>query len=178
MLELIIKTFWFLLPAAVANMSPVIFKWVPFLNYPVDFNYSFKGKPLFGKHKTYRGFLFGVLMAILVVYLQRHFYLSTISISVIDYRQVNLVLLGFLFGFGALFGDMIESFFKRQIGIKSGKSWAPFDQTDWIIGSILMVNLYINISWSIIILSVIIFGLLHPLVNVIGYLLKIKKTLF
>jgi CDP-archaeol synthase len=35
---------------------------------------------------------------------------------------------GLLISFGALAGDSIKSFFKRQIGIRSGASWLVFDQ--------------------------------------------------
>ena len=36
--------------------------------------------------------------------------------------------------FGALMGDIIESFFKRRIGKKRGEDWIPFDQLDFILG--------------------------------------------
>ena len=36
--------------------------------------------------------------------------------------------------FGALIGDIIESFFKRRVGIERGKNWIPFDQLDFILG--------------------------------------------
>jgi len=36
--------------------------------------------------------------------------------------------------FGALLGDIVESFFKRRKGIERGKDWIPFDQLDFIIG--------------------------------------------
>ncbi|MDA1060981.1 MAG: CDP-archaeol synthase [bacterium] len=178
MLELLLKTFWFLLPAGIANMSPVLFKWIPFLNYPVDLNRKFKGKPIFGSNKTYRGLLFGTLTAIAAVYFQKVFYQDLSSISLIDYSNVNIYILGVLLGFGALLGDMIKSFFKRQMNIKSGKSWVPFDQLDWIIGSLICVSFYIAISWQVILASILLFGLLHPITNLIGYFLHIKKNKF
>ena len=178
MLELIVKTFWFLLPAGIANMSPVLFKWIPILAYPIDLNRKFRRKPIFGANKTYRGFLFGVLMAILTVYLQQVFYFETESITLINYTEINFYLLGFLLGFGALFGDLVESFFKRQMNIISGKSWFPFDQIDWIIGGLLFTSLYIAITWEYILVSIIFFGLLHPIINLIGYYSGIKKNKF
>jgi CDP-2,3-bis-(O-geranylgeranyl)-sn-glycerol synthase len=36
--------------------------------------------------------------------------------------------------FGALLGDIIESFFKRRVGRKRGEDWIPFDQIDFILG--------------------------------------------
>lgn len=178
MLDLLIKSFWLLLPAAFGNMAPVLFKWIPFLNVPVDLNKTFRGKPIFGEHKTYRGFLFGILTAIFIVYLQQIFYTQTQSLTVIDYSQINIFLLGFLMGFGALLGDLIESFFKRQVDIDSGKPWFPFDQIDWVIGSLIVSSLYISHSREIIIISIILLGFLHPLVNLVGYYIGIKSNKF
>lgn len=178
MIDIIIQTFWLLLPAGFANMAPVLFKWIPFINYPVDFNRKFRNKPIFGKNKTYRGFLFGILTAILIVFIQKNLYESTSSISLINYSEINVFLLGFLMGFGALFGDLIESFFKRQIGIGPGKPWFPFDQTDWVIGSLIFSAFYIHIEIKIMVVSILLFGILHPIINLIGYYLGIKKNKF
>jgi len=178
MMNLIIQTFWLLLPSGFANMSPVLFRRIPFLNYPIDFGKKAGGVPIFGENKTYRGFFFGILIAILIVFIQKNTYTYTGKISLINYLEVNVYLLGFLLGFGALFGDLIKSFFKRRVGIKSGKSWPLFDQIDWVIGSLLFANFYITISWEIIIISILLFGALHPIINLIGYYLGIKKNKF
>ena len=174
----LVKIIWFFLPAAIANMSPVLFKWVKFLDYPIDFNKTCFGKPLLGKNKTFRGILFGILLAILFVYIQVILYPFTKEICLINYNNINFILLGFLLGFGALFGDSVKSFFKRQLNIKPGKSWIPFDQVDWIIGAILFSIFYVALSLYDVIFAIIIFGVLHPIVNLIGYFLKIKKNKF
>jgi CDP-2,3-bis-(O-geranylgeranyl)-sn-glycerol synthase len=178
MIEIIIQTFWLLLPAGFANMAPVLFKWIPFINHPVDFNKKFRDKPIFGRNKTYRGFLFGISTAILIVFIQKNLYEYTSSISLINYAEINVFLLGFLMGFGGLLGDLIESFFKRQIGIDSGKPWFPFDQIDWVIGALIFTFFYINIEIKIIVVSILLFGILHPIINLIGYYLGIKKNKF
>ena len=178
MLSLILQTLWLLLPAGIANMAPVIFKWVPFLNHPVDFNKTLSGKPIFGKNKTFRGFFFGTLSAIATVLIQAHFAPQVGDISIIDYSTINPYLLGFLLGFGALLGDIIESFFKRRTSIAPGKSWVGFDQLDWIIGSLFLASFYISIPWQYILSSLIIFGLLHPTANLLGYYLKLKENKF
>ena len=173
-----LKIIWFFLPAAIANMSPVLFKWINFLNYPIDLNKTFLKKPIFGKNKTFRGFFFGIIMAILFAYIQVLLYPISKPISLINYNQINFILLGFLLGFGALFGDLIKSFIKRQLNIEPGKSLVPLDQIDWIIGSIVFIFAYIQLSSIQIITAVIMLGLLHPVINILGYLLKIKKNKF
>jgi CDP-2,3-bis-(O-geranylgeranyl)-sn-glycerol synthase len=158
-------------------MAPVLVKKVNFLNVPVDFGLKLRGKRFFGAHKTYRGFLFGVLVAIFVVYIQKVVY-GFYQFGFIDYSSVNVFLLGFLLGFGALFGDLIKSFFKRRVGIKSGRSWFPFDQVDWVIGAFLFVILYYSVSINYFWAALILFLILHPLTNYIGYLLKVKDNKF
>jgi len=176
--EYILQIIYLFLPAGFANMAPVIFKWIPFLNYPVDFNKKFKGNIIFGSHKTYRGFFFGILTAILVTYIQKICYLNTLEYNLIDYSKINIILFGFLVGFGALFGDLIRSFFKRRMNTQPGKPWFPFDQIDWVIGSWLFILIYIDNSLKIIFTAIILSLILHPLVNYIGYLLKFKKNKF
>lgn len=157
-------------------MSPTLSKLVPFLDFPVDFNKRYRKKPVLGKNKTFRGIFFGTLMAIVIVNIQRLLYPLMADYSILDYSTINPSLLGFLFGFGAMLGDLVKSFFKRQRGIKPGKSWIPFDQIDWVLGALLLVLLYIQIPLKIIVASVILFGLLHPITNYIGYLLRAQKN--
>ena len=178
MLDAIIQAFWLLLPAGFANMAPVLFNKLNFLNYPVDFNIQLKKKPLLGKNKTFRGLFFGIILSIIVVYVQKLAHPVMKSYSLIDYSVANILLVGFLLGFGALFGDMLKSFFKRRININPGKPWAPFDQIDWILGSLIFINFYIRTPLAIIFFALLIFGILHPSINYIGYVLKLKKNKF
>ena len=60
----------------------------------------------------------------------------------------------------------------------SNNTWIFFDQVDWIIGSLIFVSFYINISLKQVIISVILFGIIHPIINILGYFLKIKKNKF
>jgi CDP-2,3-bis-(O-geranylgeranyl)-sn-glycerol synthase len=177
MINLILGVFWLFLPAGLANMSPVLFKWLPFLDIPVDFNKKYKGKRIFGDHKTWRGLVVGILVAILIVYIQKQL-APTIDFALIDYTTVNIALLGFLLGGGALAGDLVESFIKRQVGIKPGKQWSPWDQLDWIIGAIILTSIIVPLTAKEIIIAIILFGLLHPLMNILGYTLKIQKNRF
>ena len=145
------------------------------LNYPIDFGLKIKGKRLLGNNKTFRGLVFGIVGAIIFVFLQKTMFPD---FGIIDYTNVNFVLLGFLLGFGALFGDIIESFFKRQLRIKPGQSFVPFDQIDWILGSLVFVSFYVQLGVFDWVVAILLFGLLHPLINLVGYYLGIKKGKF
>jgi CDP-2,3-bis-(O-geranylgeranyl)-sn-glycerol synthase len=174
-----LQCFYLLVPGLFANAAPVIFRKVDFLNYPVDFGRKFRGKPLFGSHKTYRGFFFGILMAILFVWLQRLLFLrydSFRSVSLIDYSAQNFVLLGFLIGFGVLFGDLVKSFVKRRVNIKPGKSWFPWDQLDCLIGGLLFISTVYILPWQVIVFLFVAVPVLHVLINLAGYYLGLKKN--
>ncbi len=177
-MNLIINTFWLFLPAAAANMAPVLFNRLPFLDIPVDFNKQFRGKPLFGPHKTYRGFFVGLILAILIVYLQRLAYPWPHGHTLVDYSTINFWLLGFLMAVGALGGDLVKSFFKRRLNMPSGWVWAPFDQIDWVVGAILLSWIIVPIHLSNAVVAIIMFGALHPIANIVGYLIKLKPNKF
>lgn len=168
----VLQCFYFMLPAYLANMAPVIVKdWCKWMAVPVDF-----GNNIFGKNKTYRGLLFGVLFGIIVAYIQfllYNYWGIFQSLSFVDYS--NWLLLGFLFGFGALFGDMVESFVKRRIGIESGQRFVPWDQLDFVIGSLVLAGIVVDITWRKILFIAIISVIGHILVNHSAYYLGIRK---
>ena len=71
MANIILQCFYFMLPAYFANMAPVIGRGIfPRFNIPIDFNKKIKGKPIFGRNKTFRGFIFGILFAVIIAYIQ------------------------------------------------------------------------------------------------------------
>ena len=126
-LTLILSSLYYFLPAYLANMAPVIFKKVNPLKTPVDFNKKFKGQPIFGNHKTWGGFIIATLIGLKTFYLQTLLYQFPFfqKYSLINYSEYSL-LLGLLLGFGAIFGDLIKSFFKRRYRHKPGESWIPW----------------------------------------------------
>jgi len=147
------------------------------LSYPMDFYKKFRGKRLFGNHKTIRGFIVGIATGIITVYLQTILYNSFQffrDISFMNYNTINPILFGFLASFGALFGDSLKSFFKRQLKIPEGKSWVPADQIDYILGGILFTSLYVHLSFETYIILFAIWFFLHPLSTFIGWLLRLK----
>jgi CDP-2,3-bis-(O-geranylgeranyl)-sn-glycerol synthase len=168
-----------MLPAYFANMAPVFaekFGVLKFWARPVDGGRTFRGQPIFGAHKTWRGFVAGVIVAIGTIWLQ--YFLESLplfqKISLLNYSTINLWLVGFLFGFGALFGDLIKSFFKRRLNLKPGALWIPFDQIDFVFGALVFVSFIYRPSWQVTLVVLLITPILHILTNQIGYLLKIK----
>jgi len=180
-LNLIAAAVWLMLPAYAANMAPVFAKKYKFVNslaIPVDFGIKIGKNRLFGEHKTVRGFVVGVIAAVFVIVAQTAVYAYSPylwEISVINYAGVNLAYFGILLGAGALFGDLIKSFFKRRVGIAPGKDWPPFDELDFVIGALAAVSFVQPLSFELILTALIISPILHVLANRVGRKLKIKK---
>ena len=172
---LMFRIIYFILPVYFANMLPVIVKNLDLLNVPVDFSYKIHGSYIFGKTKTYRGILFGTLAGIFIVLIQKLLYNFQFfsNISLIDYSNISVIILGFFMGFGAMFGDLCESFIKRRLNYPSGKSFFPYDQIDFILGAMFFSYFYLPnlFYWSLIIL---ITPILHLGINIIAYKFNLK----
>jgi CDP-2,3-bis-(O-geranylgeranyl)-sn-glycerol synthase len=173
------KVLYFFLPVAFANMAPVLFQHIaPFLAKPIDGGRSLGGKRVFGDHKTWRGLIFATLAGGCVFLLQVQlvdWVPTTIGWSPFDLTQLPLWF-GFVFGFGAIAGDAIESFAKRRFAVAPGQPWFPFDQIDFLLGSTIAASVFVSFSFAIIIW---VFGagiLAHMLVNRIGYWLKLEDS--
>ncbi len=160
----------FFLPAGVANATPVLANKIPVIRNwraPMDFGISWHGKRLLGTNKTWRGVLTGSLIGGLTALLLSPF---------IDYHNSLWATfgLGFIMGFGALFGDAVESAIKRRRGIPAGSSWFPFDQTDYIIGGLVFLLPWMQLSaQTMAVIFASYFGL-HLIVAYIAYLLGLK----
>lgn len=167
---LFLDAFWFFLPAGIANMTPIFAKKLPLLkswNSPLDFGRKFKGFRIFGANKTWRGLILGGLLAGLLGWLIYPIVNPTIA--------KNTYVLGTtIMGCGALLGDAIESFFKRQLDIAPGKSWFPFDQLDYILGGLTLSYFVLKPTLKIMAIVTILYFCLHLLSSYIGFLLRLK----
>lgn len=182
MLHDIALAFWFLLPAAMANAAPVFGTTIPLVkrwNAPIDGGHTFRGERIFGSHKTWRGLISGIVAATLVLWLQQSLVENTTWAQYlagpVNYASLPTLLLGPLFAIGALGGDAIESFFKRQRGIKSGGTWIPFDQIDYVIGAILISLPFVILSIPQYIWMLIVWFTMHLLFSYTGWLVGLKK---
>ena len=180
MFEIIIKSFYFILPAYFANMAPVIFdklKLLNFLNFPIDGGRRIGKSFIFGNNKTWRGIVAAVIFGVLVSFVQAVLYKLDyfVTISIIDYSTYYLIF-GFLAGLGTILGDLFKSFLKRRLGIVSGGSWPIFDQLDFVFGFIIFTYWLVLPSITIISIVFLLTIVLHPLINLISYFLGIKKV--
>src|SRR3990172_6960110 len=156
----IIQVFYVMIPAFLANMAPpVLAKYSP-LNAPMDFGFSLGGIRIFGDQKTWAGFVIGIIVAVLAGFILSKVYWP-FDFSAITWSA--------LVGAGTLLGDAVKSFFKRRVGIKSGKPWIPFDQVDYTIGALALGSFVFFPGWLNAFLVVFISAFGHIATNHIGY---------
>ena len=182
MIQDLLFAIWFLLPAALANAVPIFVAAIPVLkrfDAPIDGGKLWRGHQLLGPHKTWRGIISGIIVATLLLWLQvilfEHFEWARYISADVNYSTLPILILGPLFAIGALGGDAIESFFKRQKNIKSGGSWVPFDQLDYIIGSVIISLFFVILSPLQYVYIFLIWFIMHLLASYIGYKLGLKK---
>lgn len=183
MLSDVFFAIWFLLPAGVANVAPIFAAKLPGLrkyDAPIDGGAKWHGHRLLGNHKTWRGIISGILLGTLVLALQQVLYLefdwARYVANGIDYLQLPTLLLGPAFAIGALGGDALESFFKRQRGIKAGKPWYFFDQLDYIFGAILVSLLFVRLEFTQYVWMIVVWFVAHLLASYVGWRLKLKDA--
>lgn len=180
MTNLILTAFYFVLPAYFANMAPVFFArlgWLKFLARPIDAGRIISREFIFGENKTWRGLVAAVIMGVAISSIQKLLYQFDFfqQISLFDYSKYFLIF-GFLAGLGAILGDLLKSFFKRRLKIKSGLSWPVFDQLDFVFGFLLAIYWLVRPSAAIIFIIIALTLFFHPVVNLSAYFLKIKKV--
>ena len=137
----IIESFWLIIPAYIANASALLIGG----KTPIDFGKTWKdGKRILGDGKTWNGLISGgfigvtsgFALATAAPYINSIFVendLEIISITNFNGFPFMIPLIASI-TYGALLGDIFESFFKRRRGIIRGKDWIPFDQIDFILG--------------------------------------------
>jgi hypothetical protein len=118
---------WFLWPAGVATLVPVLAAHAPGLkrfDRPIDAGLQFRGKQLLGANKTWRGILAATLFGTVWFMVQIYLYEQSSfvrSFSELDYTQLT-IWVGIGMSAGAIVGDAVASFVKRQLNIAPGKA--------------------------------------------------------
>lgn len=174
---------WFFLPAGIANVTPIFIATISALkryDAPMDLGRSYHGKRIFGAHKTWRGLISGVLFGTITLGLQQlavahASWLANLT-SQVNYVHLPTLILGPLFAIGALGGDAIESFFKRQRSIAPGRGWFPFDQIDYIVGGAIATMPFVTLSIRQYAWLILLWLIVHMVSTVIGYLIGVKDS--
>jgi len=156
---------------------------------PLDCGRSFRGKPVFGANKTWRGFMvmvpacgisFLVLAALLApseLHGQNSWRLWQLSLA-------GYAALGLAAGFGYMAGELPNSFIKRQLQIAPGElpdgRWSRrfctvADRLDSPLGGVILMRLIVPLPWRTWLIMLLVGPVVHSLFSALLYLLGIKK---
>ncbi len=160
--SIVIYPIIYIFPAYAANGAPVLFGG----GKPLDFGRRINGKRIFGDHKTFRGTASSLA--------------AGIAVGLIEYPFLHYMLpVAVLLTLGANFGDLIGSFIKRQLGIRSGKSFPVMDQYGFFIFAMVFAFLFyragIPDAYGLVFL-VLLTGITHLMTNIGAYRLKLKEV--
>ena len=142
-------------PVLVAGMGQVVvlkLRLFGRLDAPLDGGATWRGKPVLGPRKTWRGVVVMTVLSALVARAQAvaagrsH---SMRALSPFDYRRIDPMLLGFALGLGYCLAELPNSFVKRQLGIAPASTterwaWVQYvvDQSDSVVGCLVALRFF------------------------------------
>jgi hypothetical protein len=124
------------------------------LRAPVDFGLRFRGRPVFGANKTWRGFVVMPLSAAASFWAFAEVR-DALAAGMWDLPPVQYALLGLACGFAFMLAELPNSFLKRRFGVAPGM--APqrpglaatcliIDRIDSVLGVLLTVTLLVPVT--------------------------------
>ena len=172
-LECIFVVLLIMSPAYLANTIAVLTGG----KYPIDQGKLHSdGNRILGDGKTWSGLIGGTIGGIILGY--------GLIVFIHEYiwEFLNLSIL-FLLSFGALFGDMTASFYKRRQNLQRGDKFALLDMYDFIFMSLLLCFIFqrdwlfswILDGWVPLFTILVLTPFLHRGVNIIGYKIGVKN---
>ncbi len=159
--EIIIYPIIYIFPAYAANGLPVLLGGG---KRPLDFKKTFRGKRILGDNKTIKGTFFAIVGGIIA--------------GVIENNAFPGLLPAFVaMTFGAVFGDLLGSFLKRQLNFKPGAPFPVMDQIGFYIFALIFAFPFGNMPslYGLIFLTVLT-AIIHVATNIGAYKLKLKKV--
>ncbi|MFW9794855.1 MAG: CDP-2,3-bis-(O-geranylgeranyl)-sn-glycerol synthase, partial [Candidatus Thorarchaeota archaeon] len=165
---------WLGLAAWIANATPVLGGG----GRPIDGGRVFRdGNRILGDGKSIRGFVVGVFFGTLVGVGQfiaapylRPLLAQFVTITPeMDYVLFITIPVAFLLSLGALTGDLIGSFIKRRVNVKSGDSSPFLDQLGFIIMALIFAFPLMKPGPMFVIILILTTLGIHWLSNVFGY---------
>jgi len=122
--------------------------------HPIDF-----GKGVLGKNKTFEGLLFGLNAGLLLTLLLG-----------IDFT------VGLVISVSTQAGDLLGSFIKRRLGIKSGEELPITDQLGFITLTFFSLSFITSISFPAAAAIILLTYPAHRAANLLAFKLKLKKV--
>lgn len=193
---LIAKMYITLISPIISGIINSIFcktKYLNSINKPIDFGKNFIDKKrILGDHKTWKG-LFGYIIlntifSVIFGYIWNITNLEKYNFFYINHDNTLLfnILIGILLGLGYSLFELPNSFIKRRLDIKPGKTidgfkkifFIIFDQADSVFGVALVVWLFYPIGIRIYLFYIVLGTVTHLLINMLLYFLHFRKNMF
>ena len=177
---------WIMGPAYIANSVAVLTGG----KFPIDQGKILSdGNRLLGDGKTWSGLIGGTLggIAFGIILNSDKGYTTLENLTGEKFQQElwgnNPLLVFTLLSFGALFGDISASFYKRRQNLMRGEKFSLLDMYDFIFMTLLLCFIFQNSwlmswildSWSPLFIILFLTPILHRGVNIIGYKIGVKN---
>lgn len=193
----LIQMYITLIPAIIAGVLNMVWCSLPVaktLNQPMDAGKNWRdGKRIFGQNKTWKGFLGMTLLGALCFvlwgflcgthpFLSNNSYLYQSYPNTVPYNAV----MGLATGLAYALCELPNSFLKRRLDIQPGKppvaGWKPLfiflDQADSVFGVVLVVAFVYPMSIGFYLLYVLLGAATHIVINLLLFLLRLRKNPF
>jgi len=155
------KVFKLLVLLGTANTMPIIARLVlkRRAETPVDFNMPFwDGRPLFGPHKTWRGIAASIAGTALMSWM-------------VDMGPAA----GFWLASFSMAGDLISSFIKRRLNLKSGARATGLDQAIEAFLPLALMKNQLSLTWTECFGITIVFTILEMVLSPVFYRLGFRR---
>lgn len=161
--------------------------WLGFLAKPIDAGRTFRGRPILGHSKTWRGPVCVGAGAAVVWGLQQgllHRVDALAALELVDYASLPGWWFGAAAGAAAELAELPNSFVKRRLGIAPGATTRGplsvlfyfWDQLDLLLGYWLVLAIVVPVTPLRVAVSVLVVGAIHPLLTLLAYLLGMRPT--
>lgn len=170
-----------------AAMSGVImrFDWLRVLRRPIDLGLTFRGERVFGDSKTWRGLVIAVVGCIIGAALQKYVLGACAGrLALLDYETLDVFAFGAAMGGTAIVGELPNSFVKRRLRIAPGATtrgplsvlFYIWDQIDLLSLSLPALSFWVHVDLKLVLTSVIVGLMLHPLTSLVGYAMGARRS--
>lgn len=166
---MVLQALWFIAPAYAANAFPPLLRG----KIPLDKGNRLNRHRVLGEGKTLEGTFGGIFFGVFFGSVQIYF--QPLLPAELGLYQMTFPLI-FLLSFGAIAGDIVNSFFKRRFGIKRGERIPFINRLDFLASALLFAYIVARIRPEHIIILFLVTPVVHKVANLIGFALKIKKV--
>lgn len=175
-----------LLFSAAASALVLRFDLIAWAARPIDGGATLAGRRLLGDGKTWRGVLVAVLGCATFAWIQAALVGERAGrLALVDYDHLSPLAFGGAMGLGAMLGELPNSFLKRRLGIDRGGTaratipravfWT-YDQIDLLTMAWPAIAPWLRPEPRLVVTSVALALLVHPLVSLVGFLVGARRS--